>query len=66
MATKTVFLALNGDKVIRASTNLKRFVGVSFFEKEYFYYYRKFKNCDEFYHTTGGGETIKIMKVNAD
>lgn len=65
MASKTIYIALKSNQILKASTNLKRFVGVSLFGKDYFYFYRNLKNKDEFFHTCDG-EVIKIIRTYAD
>ena len=65
MASKTIYVAVKNNEILKASTSLKRFVGVSLFGKDYFYFYRKLKNSNGFDHTCDG-ELIKIVRTYAD
>lgn len=65
MASKTIYVAIKNNQVLRASGSLKRFVGVSLFGKDYFYFYRKLKDKDQFNHTCDG-EVINIVRTYAD
>ena len=65
MAPKTIYIAICNNDILKASTSLKRFVGVSLYGRDYFYFYRNLKNKDYFYHVHDG-QTIKIIRTHAN
>ena len=63
--TKTVYLCLHGDTVIRAGSTLPQFVGTGLLGKGYYHYYRKLKETKEMY-VMYEGKPYKIQKLNYD